>query len=178
MGLTRIQRFPVVCSVERGHPSLSYWSWRAEAWSWKNHRLLNSMIYFTGWTFTALQPKTCMSFTDLAPGRFIDRWLNIFPHIDESFKYLSPFCTTRFLQVLQQEHAWLHSKMRGGFSRQNSGRRRPVWTGEKKHNYTHVINNVLFTLCEVCSFAFVMQSSIFLSLNSNKRLFAGSHRFG
>lgn len=46
-------------------------------------------------------------------------------HIEIKFKYLSPFCTTRFLQVLQQEHAWLHSKMRGGSSRQNSGRRRP-----------------------------------------------------
>lgn len=79
---------------------------------------------------------------------------------DKNFKYLSPFCTTRFLQVLQQEHAWLHSKMRGGFSRQNSGRRRPLWTGEKIHNYMQVINNVLFTSCEVCSSAFVVLCSL------------------
>lgn len=105
----------------------------------------------------------------------IDRWLNIFPHIDKSFKYLSPFCTTRFLQVLQQEHAWLHSKMRGGFSRQNSGRRRPVWTGEKNPTIICMLEimwSVFFCFC--C----VMQSSIFLSLHSNKKLFAGSHGFG
>ena len=45
--------------------------------------------------------------------------------------YLSPFCTTRFLQVLRQEHAWLHSKIRGGSSLQNSGSRRPAYRAKK-----------------------------------------------
>lgn len=39
--------------------------------------------------------------------------------------HLRPFCTTRFLQVLQHEHAWLHSKIRGGSAMLNSGRSRP-----------------------------------------------------
>lgn len=65
----------------------------------------------------------------------ITGWLTFFICLDTEmhFNYLSPFCTTRFLQVLQQEHAWLHSKMRGGSSRQNSGRRRPFWTRKKMY---------------------------------------------
>lgn len=41
--------------------------------------------------------------------------------------HLSPFCTTRFLQVRQHEHAWLHSKISGGSAMLNSGRSRPSW---------------------------------------------------
>lgn len=38
-----------------------------------------------------------------------------------------PLCTTRFLQFLQQEQAWLHSKIRGGSILLNSCSRRPSW---------------------------------------------------
>lgn len=51
MGLTRIQRSPVVCLVLHGHPSPSYWSWRAEAWSWKIH----NVFYITIWYFPLKQ---------------------------------------------------------------------------------------------------------------------------
>lgn len=44
--------------------------------------------------------------------------------------HLSPFCTTRFLQVRQHEHAWLHSKISGGSAMLNSGRSRPSWRGD------------------------------------------------
>lgn len=36
-GLTRTQKFPVVCLDVHGRPSLSYWSWRAEVLSWRKH---------------------------------------------------------------------------------------------------------------------------------------------
>lgn len=39
MGLTRKQRSPGECPAESGHPSPSYWSWRAAAWSWKIHNI-------------------------------------------------------------------------------------------------------------------------------------------
>lgn len=38
-----------------------------------------------------------------------------------------PLCTTRFLQFLQQEHAWLHSKISGGSILLNSWSSRPSW---------------------------------------------------
>lgn len=38
-----------------------------------------------------------------------------------------PLCTTRFLQFLQQEHAWLHSKISGGSILLNSCSSRPSW---------------------------------------------------
>lgn len=41
--------------------------------------------------------------------------------------HLRPFCTTRFRQLLQQEQAWLHSKIKGGSAMLNSGRSRPSW---------------------------------------------------
>lgn len=41
--------------------------------------------------------------------------------------HLMPLCTTRFLQLLQQEHAWLHSKIRGGSILLNSWSSRPSW---------------------------------------------------
>lgn len=198
MGLTRIQRFPVVCLAVRGHPSPSYWSWRAEAWSWKNHstfkfqfhisllkqifthiytgcaaahqiciilspqslnyvRLLHDIWRASPHRSTTIEvvkrkrfSKTAADICILLPINSVclkDKNIRLFTegtitfiqvfilfsphdfviciHIEIKFKYLSPFCTTRFLQVLQQEHAWLHSKMRGGSSRQNSGRRRP-----------------------------------------------------
>lgn len=56
-------------------------------------------------------------------------------HVEIPFSYLSPFWTTRFLHVLQQEHAWLHSKMRGGSSRQNSGRRQPLCSSIKREEW-------------------------------------------
>lgn len=43
----------------------------------------------------------------------------------EAASHLRPFCTTRFRQFLQQEHAWLHSKIKGGSAMLNSGRSRP-----------------------------------------------------
>lgn len=44
--------------------------------------------------------------------------------------HLMPLCTTRFLQLLQQEHAWLHSKIRGGSILLNSWSSRPSWGAE------------------------------------------------
>lgn len=44
--------------------------------------------------------------------------------------HLMPVCTTRFLQLLQQEHAWLHSKIRGGSILLNSWSSRPSWGAE------------------------------------------------
>lgn len=41
--------------------------------------------------------------------------------------HLMPLCTTRFLQFLQQEHAWLHSKISGGSILLNSWSSRPSW---------------------------------------------------
>lgn len=41
--------------------------------------------------------------------------------------HLIPLCTTRFLQFLQQEHAWLHSKISGGSILLNSWSSRPSW---------------------------------------------------
>jgi hypothetical protein len=41
-----------------------------------------------------------------------------------------PLCTTRFLQFLQQEQAWLHSKIKGGSILLNSCSSRPSWGAE------------------------------------------------
>lgn len=38
--LTRTQSSLAVCPAERARPSLSYWSWRAGAWSWNRHKML------------------------------------------------------------------------------------------------------------------------------------------
>lgn len=43
--------------------------------------------------------------------------------------HLMPLCTTRFLQFLQQEQAWLHSKISGGSILLNSWSSRPSWGG-------------------------------------------------
>lgn len=42
---------------------------------------------------------------------------------------MMPLCTTRFLQFLQQEQAWLHSKISGGSILLNSCSNRPSWMG-------------------------------------------------
>lgn len=44
--------------------------------------------------------------------------------------HLIPLCTTRFLQFLQQEQAWLHSKISGGSILLNSWSSRPSWDEE------------------------------------------------
>lgn len=45
--------------------------------------------------------------------------------------HLMPLCTTRFLQFLQQEHAWLHSKISGGSILLNSWSSRPSWVSRE-----------------------------------------------
>lgn len=44
-----------------------------------------------------------------------------------------PLCTTRFLQVLQQAQAWLHSKISGGSILLNSCSNRPSWGWKEGH---------------------------------------------
>lgn len=102
--LTRRRRFLVGCPVTSEHPSPFFQSWTAAVESWQqttfNKTLLLGSTEHLRITFYVSMVTRC---------------------------YRSPFWTTRFLQVLQQEQAWLHSKMKGGSSEQNSGSRRLSW---------------------------------------------------
>ena len=56
--------------------------------------------------------------------------------------HVMPFCTTRLLQLTQQRHARLHSKMRGGSNRLKSSSNRPNWI--HTHTHTHIYTTASF----------------------------------
>lgn len=68
----------------------------------------------------------------ICPARFEKDYTKI-----DLFKYLSPFWTTRFLQVLQQEQAWLHSNSTGVSQWQKSNGSRPSC------RHTHKRKNII-----------------------------------
>ena len=61
------------------------------------------------------------------------RWRAVGDVSESVICHLSPFWTTRFLQVLQQEQAWLHSNSTGGSLWQKSRGSRPSYTHMEKH---------------------------------------------
>lgn len=82
-------------------------------------------------------------------------------------KHLSPFWTTRFLQVFQQEHAWLHSKMRGGSSRQNSGSRRPCCAEKTTHGWRKASRPAERVAADACPYLVVPAAQTQLSAHAD-----------
>lgn len=91
MELTRTQKFPAVCLDVRGHPSPSYWSWRAEALSWKHinriryMRLVNPQPSWykneqQGWvTWDTVTLNTCSSVPEFKLNDSKGTWVHFAP---------------------------------------------------------------------------------------------------
>lgn len=117
--LTRRRRFLAGCPVTSEHPSPFFASWRAAVESWQQIIFQFNKLY--------------------------QEILNVAYIFTQTQAHRSPFCTTRFLHVLQQEQAWLHSKMKGGSSEQNSGNRRLSWEQTRRVSESGASNHVRHT---------------------------------